>query len=118
MTTHVFASFERIQKQTADGGTVGLLRLLQTRHGQRSLNPHIGKFVADANQHGLVNPIKEVVVNLGVLGHTSQQLVDQLAHAKTHSVAAGFVRLARSDAETRRGENTYRAEKAEGLQQR
>lgn len=82
-----------MQKQTADGGTVGLLRLLQTCHSQRSLNPHIGKFVVDANQHGLVNPIKEVIVNLGILSHTAQQLVDQLAHAKTHSVAAGFVRL-------------------------
>lgn len=92
---HVFDFLKRIQKQTADGGTVGLLRLLQARHGQRSLNPHIGEFVVDANQHGLVNPIEEVVVDLGVLGHTAQQFVDQLAHAKTHSVAAHFVRLGR-----------------------
>lgn len=37
--------------------------------------------------------IKEVVVYLGVLCHTAQQLVDQLAHPETHRVATGFVRL-------------------------
>ncbi|PWA30589.1 hypothetical protein CCH79_00009326 [Gambusia affinis] len=59
----------------------------------RSLNPDVGELVRDSDQHGLVNPIEEVVVDLGVLRHTAQQLVDQLAGSETHCMTVGFVRL-------------------------
>lgn len=85
------------RKQTIDSGTVRILGLLQSRHRQSCLNSHIGKLVGDADQHGLVDVIKEIVVNLGILCHTSQQLVDQLAHTKTHCVAVGFVGLTKQE---------------------
>lgn len=81
------------EKTTINGGAVGISWLLQASHSQRSLNPHIGEFVSDTDQHGLMDAIKEVIINLGVLCHTAQQLVDQLTHSETHCVAIGFVRL-------------------------
>lgn len=81
------------KQQTVDGWTVRIPWLLQACHGQGSLNPHIWEFVRNTYQHGLVDAIKEVIVYLGILRHTAQQFVDQLAHPETHSMAIGFVRL-------------------------
>ena len=89
------------KKQTVDGWAFRIFWLLQTRHGQSSLNPHVGELVGDTDQHSLVDVIEEVIVNLGILCHTAQQLVDQLAHAETHSMAVGFMRLQRQ--ESKRG---------------
>ena len=44
-----------------------------------------------------MDAIKEVVVYLGILRHTAQQLVDQLAHTETHRMATGFVGLRREE---------------------
>lgn len=66
---------------------------MQARHCQRSLNPNVGKFVRDADKHGLVDAIEKVVVDLGILCHTTQQFVNQLTRTETHSVAADFMRL-------------------------
>ena len=85
------------QPQTADSWTVRIPWLLQARHGQSSLNPHIRELVSDTDQHGLVDAIKEVVVYLGILRHTAQQFVDQLADTETHCVAIGFMRLRRQE---------------------
>lgn len=78
---------------TVDGRTVGIVWLLQARHRQRSLDPDVRKFVGDADEHGLVDAVEKVVVDLGVLRHTAQQFVNQLARTETHSVAADFMRL-------------------------
>ncbi len=108
-------------KQTVDSWTVWIFRLLQARHGQSGLNPHIGELVSDTDQHGLVDVIKEVVVYLGVLRHTAQQLVDQLAHTETHRVATDFVRLGRKgggrkcNSPNSLGEEVEEEERDEGL---
>lgn len=81
------------KKLTIDCWTVWVLRLLQARHGQRSLNPHVRKFVCDTDEHGLVDAIEKVVVNLGILCHATQQLVDQLTCTKTHGMTADLMRL-------------------------
>lgn len=81
------------RQATIDCWTVWVLRLLQARHGQRSLNPHVRKFVCDTDQHGLVDAIEKVVVNLGILCHATQQFVDQLTCTKTHGMTADFMRL-------------------------
>ena len=78
---------------TTDGGAVWVLGLLQPGHGQGGLDPHVGELVGHADQHGLVEAVKQVVVDLGVLRHAAQQLVDQLAHTETHRVAVGLVGL-------------------------
>lgn len=44
-----------------------------------------------------MDAIKEVVVDLGILRHAAQQLVDQLAHTETHCMTVGFMRLRRKD---------------------
>ena len=72
-----------------------ILGLLESGHGQRSLDPDVGELVCDADQHGLVDPVKQVVINLGVFGHAAQELVDELTHTEAHRVAVGFVSLVR-----------------------
>lgn len=79
--------------QTLDCWTVGIVWLLQARHRQRSLNPNIWKFVGDTDEHGLVDTVEKVVVDLGILCHTAQQFINQLTRTKTHSMAADFMRL-------------------------
>lgn len=81
------------QKQTIDCWTVRILWLLQARHCQSSLNPNVREFVRDTDKHGLVNAIEKVIVDLGILCHTTQQFINQLTGTKTHSVAADFMRL-------------------------
>jgi len=76
-----------------DGGTVGVLGLLQASHGQGGLDPHVGELVGDTDQHGLVDVVEQVVVDLRVLRHAAQQPVDQLTHAEAHGMAVGLVGL-------------------------
>lgn len=80
-------------KQTVDSGAVWITWLLKASHGQSSLNPHIRKLVSNTDKHGLVDTIKEVIINLGILCHATKQLVDQLAHSETYRMAIGFMRL-------------------------
>lgn len=61
-----------LQIQTIDGGAVRIHWLLQAGHCQGSLNPHIGELVGNTDQHGLVDAIEEVIVDLGVLCHAAQ----------------------------------------------
>lgn len=91
--TRLAMSWCKFKKHTIDCWTVWILRLLQSCHGQRSLNPDVRKFVCDTDKHGLVDSIEKVVIDLGVLCHTAQQLVDQLTWTKTHGMAADFMRL-------------------------
>lgn len=99
------AGTERVKKKklTIDGWTVRITWLLQAGHGQCSLNPHIREFVSNSDQHGLVDVIKEVIIYLGILCHTTQQFVDKLAHTETHRMAIGFMRLRRTKAESSTG---------------
>lgn len=91
--TRLAMSWCTFKKHTIDCWTIWILRLLQSRHGQGSLNPNVRKFVRDTDKHGLVDLIEKVIIDLGVLCHTAQQLVDQLTWTKTHSMAADFMRL-------------------------
>lgn len=78
---------------TFDSGTIRVLGILQAGHGERGLYPDIGVFICDTDQHGLVDPFTQPVVDLCVLTQTAQQLVHQLTDPESHSVAAHRVAL-------------------------
>ena len=85
--------FLKAAADTFDGGAVGVLGLLQPGHGERGLDAHVGELVGDADEHGLVDPVEEVVVDLRVLRQAPQDLVDELAGPEPHRVAVGVVGL-------------------------
>lgn len=78
---------------TFDCRTLRVLWVLQASHGKRGLYPDVGVFIRDTDQHGLVDPIAEPVVDLRILAQAAQQLVHQLTHPEPHRVAAHAMTL-------------------------